>query len=281
MIAIEEFIGRIQSTLNNNPYGFHYVIHSDSGTFKKAFKDRTEKVLYTNALLRIGASSIVPTQSVVVATQSAVIELVVQLFNPNTDSEVITAHRNVLTKYTQKPVIDSMDEKDESGKVIATYTVTALYSLVNTGDIAERDDAGTSITFYINVDFTYIQNGLNSSNCKFTLDGMLIPYGAAKITKTPTAQGDAFSDNNGQGVGMSVSYNRSFDFQMPALKDNALGALVLDELLGNTMNTPHTLVVTLGNKTDTYNVIFGAVDMSVTGIDNAGHNISLIEARVI
>lgn len=282
MISIEKFAAVMEKELNKNAFGITYAIHTDAAKYKKAMMTRVVKKRFTNGLMRVGQSSIVPTQGLVVATQNAVLELCVQLFGAESDSEVISAHRTVLDKYAQNPVVDTMSETvtDADGNTVEKeYTVTALYSLANTGEVQVRDGVGTSLTFYVNIEYAYIENGLNSNNCTFTLDGFPIPYSSAKVTKSPNVQADAFSDSGGAGRSINVSFNRSFDFQLPAqLGEDGIGKIILDELFGAGLNTPHTLVVKLGDADPlTYNVVFGATDISLAGINNAGHTIALIE----
>lgn len=282
MIQLNEFAKALEKELNKNAFGITYAIHTDAAEYEKAIKTRVAKKRYTNGLMRVGQSSIVPTQGLVVATQNAVLELCVQLFGVESDGEVVSAHRTVLDKYAQKPVVDTMTETvtdDDGNTVEKEYTVTALYSLANTGEVQVRDGVGTSVTFYVNIEYAYIENGLNSNNCTFTLDGFPIPYSSAKVTKSPNVQADAFSDSGGASRSINVSFNRSFDFQLPAqLGNDGLGQVILDETFGGGLNTPHTLVVKLGDAEPiTYNVVFGATDISLAGINNAGHTISLIE----
>lgn len=282
MIQLDKFADALEKELNKNAFGITYAIHTDAAEYQKAIKTRVSKKRFTNGLMRVGQSSIVPTQGLVVATQNAVLELCVQLFGVESDSEVVSTHRAVLDKYAQKPVVNKMTETvtDADGNTVEKeYTVTALYSLANTGEVQVRDGVGTSITFYVNIEYAYIENGLNSNNCTFTLDGFPIPYSSAKVTKSPNVQADAFSDSGGASRSINVSFNRSFDFQLPAIKGaDGLGKIIIDEILGGGLNEPHTLEVKFGdNDPTTYNVIFGATDISLAGINNAGHTISLIE----
>lgn len=278
MLQISDFARTIQDGLNQNAYGIKFAVFTDEGTYEDALITRTEKTRFTNGLLRVGPSTIVPAQGLTVATQNATLEICAQLLDPDTDAEVVKSHRNALDAYFQQYSVQPIPEKDADGNTIKTYTVSALYSLADTGDVQVRDGVGTSIPFYVYIQFAYIENGLNSANCMFTLDGFPIPYTSAKITKTPMTQADAFSDSGGRGESVNLSFTRSFDFQLPAQSgaDN-LGSLIINELLGDNLNTPHTLVVTLGDITKTYNVIFGQTDISLEGINNAGHSISLIE----
>lgn len=273
MITLNTFAEAIEKGLNSNAYGVKFKIFSDAGNFKKAVKTRTEKELYINGLLSVSDSSVLPAQNIKVVSQTAALEICVPLFNVNNDDEVISTCRNILDAYFSMFKVQSFPEGDKK------YTVSALYSLAGTGSIEIRSGIGRSITFYVNIDYAYIENGLNSQNCSFTIDGVAIPYSSAKITKTPVNQSDAFSNSDGKGKGLNMSYVRGFDFQIPALSDpDGIGAKIIDNLVGDELNTIHTLVATLDGRVETFKVIVGSVDMVLEGIDNAGHNISFVEA---
>lgn len=278
MIEINDFAREIETALNANAYGIAFKVFTDEAEFQTAIKTPLSRKKFTNAIMRVGPSSITPTQGLTVATQSVAIEFCAALPNPDTDEEIVTAHRATLDGFFKKYTVSQMSGKDNDGNTV-TYTVSALYSLAGTGDVAVRDGVGTSVTFNVSAEFAYIENGLNSNNCTFTLDGFTIPYTAAKITKSPTAQSDAFSDSNGKGESVNTSFVRSFDFQLPALNDkNGIGSLIIDGLLGDELFGTHTLVISIvGRIPKTYTVTFASTDITLEGINNAGHNISLIE----
>lgn len=272
MIPITSFAQTIQNGLNNNPYGIKFAVFTDASEYKDALITRTGKERYTNGIMRVGPSSVVPTRGVVVATQNVTLELLVQLPNPETDAQIITEHRAVLDGYFKQT---SVQPYESDGK---TYTVSALYSLAETGDVMVRPNVCTSITFTIEIEYSYVENGLNSNDCVFTLDGAPIPFTAAKITKSPDTQADAFADGAGKGMNINISFVRSFDFVVPSLS-TPLGEIILDQVFGDALNTVHTLVAQLGDETHTYTVVFGQADAALEGISNVGHTISLIEWR--
>ena len=270
MITINSIAKTIEDGLNLSAkaYQFKFKIFVDAGQFKKALKTRTEKTLFINSLLRVGDSSITPVQGITIANQSAVLEVCVPIFKEEQIDEVTTLFRNMLDGYFATYKVQSIDG----------YTVSSTYSLASTGTLEPRGVIGPSLTFYVNMDFAYIENGLNSANCKFTLDGFDLPYTAAKITKNPVAQSDALSNLGGKGTTVNTSFVRSFDFQIPAQSGNGgIGAIIMSEIKGGGLNTPHTLVVDMSGTQDTYNVVFGQTDISLEGINNAGFSISLVE----
>ncbi|MCH5165648.1 MAG: hypothetical protein J1G01_04535 [Clostridiales bacterium] len=271
MITINTWLNNLQNGLNANAYGIKFALFADGGSYKKAFKTRTAKTRYTNGLLTVGESSITPTRNLTIATQQVSLEVCVQLFNPETNDEVISAHRAALDAYFKTFEVFTLPDGDD------VYTVSALYSLASTGTMDMRSEAGTSITFFVNITYTYIENGLNSYNCTFTLDGHELGYTSAKITKTPIAQSDAFSDSAGRATTVNTAFKRSFDFQIPAQADGELSGIIIGEIMGGGLNTPHTLVAMIAGEQFTYDVTFGETDISFEGISNAGQTISLVE----
>ena len=81
MIAVETLAARIENDLNAaaKASGIVYKIHTDMGQYKRALKTRTEKQVYTNGVLRIVDSGVVPSRTLTVATQEAELEICVQL----------------------------------------------------------------------------------------------------------------------------------------------------------------------------------------------------------
>lgn len=288
MIALSTFAAQIQQGLNavGQKYNIKFAVFSDAGTYKKAFKSREKKEKYTNGLLTAGSSSILPTQGLTIATQNASFEIVVALPNPSTDDEIIAAHRAVLDEYFKRYEVQAIEQPitDANGNAaVTTYSVGAVYSLASTGTGAVRDGIGTSITFDVYIEYGYIENGLNSNDCKFTLDGYPLPFRAVKITKSPQVQSDSYSDSAGRGTSKNLSFARSFDFVLPALSDKTgIGSIVNAELLENDLNKIHSLTVQMGTnaETKTYSVVFGETTASLEGVDNVGNTVALIEAAV-
>lgn len=271
MIALSQLTALIEAGLNSNGQNINFRLFSDEGNFKKALINRTEKKRYTNGVVRVGTSAVVPISGVVVATESAVLELVVQLPNPETDEQIITAHRTVLDGYFSSFTVQKIIDNGKS------YTVTTTYSLANTGTVEQRGHIGTSITFYVNLNLSYIENGLNSDEITYTLDGMKIPYTTVRTNKNPTLDSNVSSGSNGKSTSRASAFIRGWDFEMPALDGVALSEIIMDEIDSDTINVPHTLVKTRAGKSYTYSVIFANTSDTVQGIQNAGLSFSLVE----
>lgn len=275
MITLNTFANAIQKGLNSNS-NIKFQIFADAAEYKNAMINRTEKERYTNGIIREGASTIVPSQSGLIATQSVQLELCAQLPSPDTDEEIIKTHRAVLDSYFQ--IYSTQLMTDENDK---DYSVAALYSFANTGTVEVRPHIGTSITFIINISYSFVEDGVNSSKCKFTLDGLDLPYTSARITRTPTAESNSYAKNNGRSTTVNTAYLRGFDFEMPYLSTNPVSQLIVDILLKDEpLDTIHKLTYSVGDSPSpkTYSVVFGSNELNLSGIDNGGLNFSLLEA---
>lgn len=270
MIALSTLAKAIQDGLNSNSKGINYVIHTDMGEFEKALKTRTEQKLFTNGIVEVVNSSIVPTQSITVATQSVLLTVVVQLPNPETDKEITEKHRSVLENYFAGVRVEPLVSEG------VTYSVSSVGALANTGTVQVRPGVGTSISFTVKVQYSFIENGLNSSNCLFELDGMQIPYSMAQMTRSPVAESNPYSNTDGEAESVTTAERVGFDFQVPAqTTTNSFSSLLIQQILEGS-HAEHTMKVTLGKETGTYTVIFGETMLAVEGVNNAGHKVSFV-----
>ena len=273
MIALETLAKQIETNLNLNSKGIKFAIFADMGKFQKALGTRTEYKHYTNGVLKVIDSAVVPTQGITVATQSVMLEVVAELTFGKDYEEIIRNHRAVLDSYFTEFRVELISDNDKS------YSVNMISSIASTGEAQVRSEIGSSMTWYVRIDYGFIENGLNSLNCAFTLDGVTVPYSSATITNRPQIEEITYSNTEGVGKNVVTARTRGFDFQVPAQAAEGLSQILLLSVLDDD-NGEHTLTVTFGEVTRTYTVVFGQTNVVLQGVQNAGHNISLIEAAV-
>ena len=274
MISLSTIATSIKVGLNSNSKNIKFAIFSDAREYKKAINTRTEKQRFTNGLVQSTGSSIVPTQSITVATQSILLSIVVKLPDPEKDQQIIDDHRFVLENYFGKFTTEAMTD---GGK---TYSVSWVGAFADTGTVEVRPGIGTSISFSVSIQYSFIENGLNSANCVFLLDGNAIPYSLAQITRRPSVENNPYSNTDAVATNVVTAETVGFDFQVPAQdSNNPLAKLLLQQVLNGNRGT-HTLLVKLGSETAIYSVKFGETALAIQGIDNAGHKISLIAAAL-
>lgn len=279
MIALKTLGNLIETGLNGvaADSGIHYTIHTDAGEYKKAKKTRKGNQRYTNCLLRVVSSSVVPVQNLTVATQAVQLEVAVQLFDPNTDQEIINLHRGILDEYFRASSVQALT--DEGGK---EYTVSSQYSLANTGNVDQAGTLGSYLTFTVSVNYALIQNGLNSYDFKVSIDGVELGYSTVTITRVPSMDTGNYSDTNGAAKNIASATALNFDIKLPATTtENAANAAVFGFLFDGSMNTVHTLTLEMGNERHEYAVIFGQTSLALDGLQNAGQSFALIEAAPV
>lgn len=278
MVELKTLADKIEKGLNalsaTNNLGIVFKIHSDAGEYEKAFVSRTGKQRYTNGLLQIVSSSIVPVQNLTVATQSARLEVVVQLPNPQTDANMIELHRAVLDGYFKSTAIQTLKDKD--GKM---YSVASSYSLASTGIVSNPSPLGTSITFAVLINYAMVQNGLNSTAFTVTLDGVSVEYTSLTIDRTPAMDSATYSNTNGAANNVANTTALTFILEIPAtITDNAANSALRSYVLDGDMQSVHTLVVSIGRESRTYSVVFVETNISLDGVQNAGYTVRLVEA---
>lgn len=281
MIALKTLAKRIEDGLNSNTFGFSYAIHSDAGEYKKALNGRVaaQRKRYTNGCLQLVSSSVMPTQGLVVANETMRLEVQVQLFAIEPDANVIEAHRSILDAYFQAATKDVQMIPDESGDV---FSVSSTYSLANTGVVTQPSPIGSSITFIVMITYGMVQNGLNSSKFRVTLDGAEIAYSSFTIANVPTMEGVAYSNSLGAAKNISTATALSFNLQFPATTPpDAANNAVMDFLLDGDMLSIHTLAITAGEKQKTYQVVFGESNVTLELPKNAGYSVTLVEAAIL
>lgn len=274
MIKIGTLVKQIENGLNANAQGITYKIFSDMGTFEKALKTRKESILYTNGVMQILSSNIIPTQTLYIATISAALTLCVQLDYPQDDKQIIDVNRAVLDEFFKSSTVQILE--DETGK---KFTVSVNYSLASSGSAEFREIVGTSFTFDVVINYSFIENGLNSFNCSFALDGVQLPYTTANITRIPVMESNPYTGiGNSSAKNIPTSSALSFDLRIPATSGNTASSAIMQFLIDGILTEIHTLTVELSGIKKDYTVVLGQTDIALDGIDNAGHSISFVEA---
>ena len=280
MITLQTLAKEIENGLNNNVLGVQYKIHSDGGSYNKALYGRVaaNRKRFTNGLLQVLSSSIVPVQSLIVATQTVRLEVAVQLLDKDTEDSVIAMHRAILDGYFQSTGVQMLT--DESGK---QFSVSSAYSLASTGTVQAAAPLGTHITFEVNVTYSMVQNGLNSSQFKVSLDGVELAYTTFTIVRTPSMDASTYNGGNGASKNVSNTTALQFNIQLPAIvTQNDAQSAIMNFLLDGDMAAIHTLTVAMGeNAPRTYSVVFGDSNISLDGIQNAGYTVTFVEAATL
>lgn len=278
MIQLQTLANALNNGLNANNRGLLFYVQPDTGDFKEADRTENKVSLYVNGILSIEDSAVIPTQALEVVTQTARLELLVEIDEDIPAAPQIGVVRSVLQDYFAQATVQYLE--DETGK---TYSVAVSSSLLASGTAAIRQVAGDSFSLSMSIYYSFIQNGINSLNCPILLDGVVLPYSTATISRIPVVDGTPYSDTDAVtknrvtatalGVDMTITAVRAGEGDNINVAMQALYACLLDGATDT-----HTLTLTLGDETREYSVLFGNVGLSLDGVKNAGSTVSFVEA---
>ena len=272
MIPLSEIVSQLNAGLNNNTAGITFNIVADSGEYIPPTRNLNNVTEYIQGAAEITDSDIVPVQGLVIVSETVNVEIGVAIDpdEPNTTSN--EPIRNIISAYLSKPQVTQMT--DENGNV---YSVSMFGSQPTTGDLALRDNYGYSITYEFSIEYTFIENGINSYNVTIEFEGEAVPFTDFTITRTPVMDGGAFSNSNGTAKNYVAVTGLEISFSVPALTDSVLTQEFISYLLTGTQAI-YNISLGINGNTQSYNMIFAQSNASLSGVDNMGLSISLVEA---
>lgn len=278
MIQLQKLASALNNGLNANGKGLLFYIQPDTGDFKTADRTGNDVAEYINGILSVVDSAVIPTQALEVAAQTVRLELVVETDEDEPAALQIGVVRDVLQDYFARATVQYLE--DETGKV---YSVAVSSSLLASGTAAIRQLAGDSFTLSMQIYYSFIQNGINSLDCPILLDGVVLPYSTATISRVPVVEGAPYSDTNAVtknrvtatalGVDMSITAVQAGEGANANAAMQALYSFILDGAADK-----HTLTLTIDRETREYPVYFGNVSLALDGVKNAGSTLSFVEA---
>lgn len=297
MISTSVLIDKLKQKLNMNLYGLTFAIKQDTGEKQKGYRLPNSNSFVTpiNGLVKIISNEVNNlTDGEVFAMISARLELIVAIEGAEEDMEFsdgtntktvlgygnkIRAVRQALTDLFSKATQEIVE--DEDGHF---YSVSTVYSFPNSGTRNQvGGGAGDSYTFTVNISYMIVENGVNTYDVVYTLDGKKIPFQANTIFRTPTMEGNVYGNTiNGATKNTSMQTVFSVSFELPAIK-NEITKQIFEYLFGGKMNVAHILNIKYPNidgtgyKEKNYLVTFGETQAMGNMIKNIGQKITLME----
>lgn len=270
--SVQELLNsKLPTSSGNEKYEFR--IFADTGDFVKAARNGNTVTNYINGIMEIVQSSMAPQQGLIIATQTARLQVIVGLEDAETLAvdKTVEVCRNVLSRAFESPMSEVLT--DESG---TSFNVAVYGMPPTTGERMQSQILGDCFSFTVYIYYSFIENGLNSLNCTFQLDGITLAYSSVNIARVPTLEADIYSDESGNSKNRLLASSLQFTFSLPATA-NQLSAAYMTYLLTG-VNPVMTLTVNLKGTTQSYSVIFGQTELASSGIQNAGMTVTLVEA---
>ena len=295
MLQIKDLAKHIENRLNSNSSGFTFKIHTDTGEYISATRsqyDYNTVIQIINGIATVTSVENSPTNDGTVISSMVVrCELVIpmrdteedvyQLTEDNPDGEFIetgninyiTSLRSMLDNFAQEELFTTLE--DDNGK---TYTITAGFSYAESGTRAQRVRVADSLTYVIYGYYNIIENGENSKDYIFVLDGEKIPYRNVTFGRRPIAEADVYATTpKGVATSTSTASQLYISLEVPALSNN-FNKIVKNFVLNGESNTVHLLTVIASDSINNYIVQFGDTSYTASGILNVGGTVSFVES---
>ena len=296
MISIETIGKKLSQIINRNLYGYEFKVFTDTGKYQKAEREYNQVKEVINCLLTAGLPELTNlTDGNIIATQNYRLELLLRLENfeesiedegvelPGQEDAIrkifdgnierISKVRDILSGVSQQNYQELMT--DSEGK---TFAVTTVYQFLQSGNRDQRPGVGNSFTFSMNIYAMFIENGVNTQDVKYYLDGNIIPFQAITSLQAPTLDGNVYANTtNGRTKVLASQTSLSFSFELPAL-DNEVTRTITDFIFKPKLNLAHVLTVEKTNEeTKAYFVTLGETRQTGETIKNIGQSLTLLE----
>lgn len=295
MVDLVELTKQLEVALNTNMLGVTFKLFTDTGKYKKAQRKYNEQIDYINGIVTNTASDIQKTNDgLIVATMTNRLEFIIRCKDDeedvtyeaeNQDGEIVDETlsgnetflsnlRKFLDEFTQENSYKLMIDAENN-----MFDVSIAYSLAIPGIRNQQPGVGDSMTYVLYAYYNFVQNGENSLNNKFLLDGVQIPYTLATPRRVPTVEMDVYSDTSDGSAKATISNTVwGLTLNCPSFVSE-FSATIKNYLLNGERNVIHVLEQISGEISKIYLVFFGDVSTSYQGILNAGQEISFVEAR--
>lgn len=204
-----------------------------------------------------------------------IVKTVVQIIEGN--NTYIERVRDALSNAFQR---NEQSVMTENGK---NYLVCILYQFVETGIRDQQSPIGDCMSFTAYISYMLVENGLNTHDIVYTLDGKIIPFQTNTVYRTPTMDANVPANSaNGAVKNLASQSIFSISFQLPALR-NEITRRMFEWLFGGELNVAHILGIkypTFSGDTSQekfYLMTYGENNASGETIKNVGQTLTLVE----
>lgn len=298
MIGLKTFAENLQTKLNANNSGLTFVIKADSKQFDKAVRTGNVVNDRINGLLTLQASDMSNlTSGELFATISCRLQVIFRLkggvgdddeeiINPDNGQLVQTIEGNNTYIERVRDALSNAFQRNEQSVMTEngkSYLVCILYQFVETGIRDQQSPIGDCMSFTAYISYMLVENGLNTHDIVYTLDGKIIPFQTNTVYRTPTMDANVPANSaNGAVKNLASQSIFSISFQLPALR-NEITRRMFEWLFGGELNVAHILGIKYptfsGSNTQEkcYLMTYGENNASGETIKNVGQTLTLVE----
>ena len=296
MISLSTLANILEEKLNENSEGLKFKINADTGVVKKAKKNINTVTEYINGELRLTSSDLTNlTNGLIVATQNCKLDVIVRLEDEEEDYQdkvfkfdkegniveedgTYVVGNNTKIANVRKALETAFQNNDnepiQDGD--KEFSVTTIYQLANSGIRDQVSGLGNSYTFSVYIFYMFVENGINTKDSTFYLDGLLLPLEMVSIFRSPTMDGVVpLNTTNGAVKNISSMSSFSITIDVPAIVGQ--NPAFFSYLFDGDLNSAHILKVEIKGQTYCKLVCFGENKLSGETIKNMGQTLTFVE----
>lgn len=314
---LTEYIQNALETANNNlnePIlkDVEFKIFTDTGKFVEPYRktDTNTFIEVINGVLAVGNSQITYlSDGTEVSTLPAFLSVIIALDDQEKDGGIYTVEfdengairtdengepikvinqayiGNETTIQNLRLILDNAFSREQ---IITTFTdndgknyvATVIAQIAQGGQRGTVGKIGYSFTFSVSFSFTFIENGINTRQGTFLLDGKTIPFSTSTVSRVSNFENNVRSSSSDGAIENIPTFSTfQATFELPALKNSNPSKAIIDYVLGlSDYDEAHILTLDLGYGEKSYLVNIAEGSPTSAGTQNVGLQVSFREA---
>lgn len=300
MIELKKLAKRLESQLNDGLTGdISYKLFTDTGTFKKAYRERNSVITYINGIYSNVSSDISNVydgaNGFLVGSMTNEVVLVIPCKDddedvyavlhsqnePQPEPKLVEIGNNTFISQIRKRLDDIaaktlyFTETDSENK---SYDVSVAFQLADTGIREQLPELGDCFTFSMQAFYNIIESGDNSRKWKIYLDDIILPYSSMSLQRQTTNETTVYANKGRSTSTLIVADTFSCGIEIPSLL-MGFNSIVKDFLLNGSNGYAHVAKIVAGDTTVYKLVVLSEDTATASGVLNVGLKLQLNETK--
>lgn len=300
MIELKKLAERLEAQLNDGLTGdISYKLFTDTGTFKKSYRERNSVITYINGIYSNVSSDISNVydgaNGFLVGSMTNEVVLVIPckdddedvyaiIHSPNEpqpEPKLVEIGNNTFIAQIRKRLDDIaaktlyFTETDSENK---SYDVSVAFQLADTGIREQLPELGDCFTFSMQAFYNIIESGDNSRKWKIYLDDIILPYSSMSLQRQTTNETTVYANKGRSTSTLIVADTFSCGIEIPSLLME-FNSIVKDFLLNGSNGYAHVAKFVAGDTTVYKLVVLSEDTATASGVLNVGLKLQLNETK--
>lgn len=300
MIELKKLAERLEAQLNDGLTGdISYKLFTDTGTFKKAYRERNSVITYINGIYSNVSSDISNVydgaNGFLVGSMTNEVVLVIPCKDddedvyavvhspnePKPEPKLVEIGNNTFIAQIRKRLDDIaaktlyFTENDSENK---SYDVSVAFQLADTGIREQLPELGDCFTFSMQAFYNIIESGDNSRKWKIYIDDMVLPYSSMSLQRQTTNETTVYANKGRSTSTLIVADTFSCGIEIPSLLMD-FNSIVKDFLLNGSNGYAHVAKFVAGDTIVYKLVVLSEDTATASGVLNVGLKLQLNETK--